>query len=122
MKLHHVGMTVNSLRRSNEFYQRYFGFKEEMEFQWGSEKILFLKKEDCRLELIEESGKDSVSKGVFLHLALEVDDLETEIGLLMKEGLSPVEGPLVLENGWKVAFFYGPDGEIIEMVEEDHSR
>ncbi|WP_411388023.1 VOC family protein [Rossellomorea vietnamensis] len=30
----------------------------------------------------------------------------------------PVEGPLLLENGWKVAFFFGPDGEIIELIEE----
>ncbi len=122
MRLHHVGMIVKSLKRSNEFYQRYFGFKEEMKFRWGSEEILFLKKKDCRLELIEESGEDEGSKRVFLHLAFEVVDLETEIGRLMKEGLIPVEGPLVLENGWKVAFYYGPDSEIIEMVEEDHSK
>lgn len=119
MRLHHIGMNVKSLERSKEFYQTYFGFKEEMYFTWGSEKILFLKKDNDRLELIEEPGKGDGSKGTFLHLALEVAELKKELGVVKEKGLIPVEGPLELENGWKVAFFFGPDGEIIEMV-EDH--
>ena len=46
-----------------------FGFEEEMVLEWGSENILFLKKGDCRLELIEESGEDAGSKCAFLHIA-----------------------------------------------------
>jgi lactoylglutathione lyase len=118
MRLQHIGMNVKSLVLSKEFYQFYFGFEEETYFEWGSEKILFMKKNDCRLELIEEPGEDNGPKRTFLHLALEVIDLETEIGLLEENGLVPVEGPVLLENGWKVVFFFGPDGEIIELVEE----
>jgi lactoylglutathione lyase len=117
MRLHHIGMNVQSLERSKEFYQTHFGFKEEMYFNWGSENILFLKKGDNRLELIEEPEEDDRSKRTFLHIALEVVELEKELGLLKEKGLMPVEGPLDLENGWKVAFFFGPDGEIIEIVE-----
>ncbi|MFC7786595.1 MULTISPECIES: VOC family protein [unclassified Rossellomorea] len=117
MRIHHMGMNVKSLGRSKEFYQSYFGFEEETYFEWGCEKILFMKKNDCRLELIEELGEDNGSKRTFLHLALAVIDLETEIALLRESGLVPVEGPVVLENGWKVVFFFGPDGEIIELVE-----
>lgn len=118
MRLHHIGMNVKSLERSKEFYQSHFGFAEEMVFNWGSENILFLKKGDCRLELIEESGDGEGSACAFLHLALEADDLEKEVGFVKEKGLMPVEGPLLLENGWKVAFFLGPDGEIIELIEE----
>lgn len=117
MRLHHIGMNVESLVRSKEFYQSYFGFEEETYFEWGSEKILFVKKNDCRLELIEEPGEDNGSKRTFLHIALAVIDLETEVGQLKEKGLVPVEGPVVLENGWKVVFYFGPDGEIIELVE-----
>ncbi|MFI8577010.1 VOC family protein [Rossellomorea aquimaris] len=117
MRLHHIGMNVKSLVRSKEFYQSYFGYEEETYFEWGSEKILFMEKNSCRLELIEEPEEDIGSKRTFLHLAMEVIDLETEIGLLMEKGLVPVEGPVILENGWKVVFYFGPDGEIIELVE-----
>jgi len=117
MRLHHIGMNVKSLVRSKEFYQSYFGFEEEMYFEWGSERILFVKKNDCWLELIEESGEDNGSKRTFLHIALAVIDLETEVGRLKKKGLVPVEGSVVLENGWKVVFYFGPDGEIVELVE-----
>lgn len=117
MRFHHIGMNVKSLVRSKEFYQSYFGFEEETYFEWGCEKILFMKKKDCRLEFIEEPGEENGSKRKLLHLALSVIDLETEIGLLKENGLVPVEGPVVLENGWKVVFYFGPDGEIIELVE-----
>jgi lactoylglutathione lyase len=117
MRLHHIGMNVKSLEKSKEFYQTHFGFMEEMYFKWGSEKILFLKKGDHRLELIEEPGASNGSRGAFLHIAFDVSDLEKEVGSVKKKGLMPVEGPLLLENGWKVAFFFGPDGEIVEMVE-----
>lgn len=117
MRLHHIGMNVKSLERSKEFYQSHFGFKEEMVLKWGSENIMFLKKGDCRLELIEESGEGG-STCAFLHIALEADDLEKEVESVKKKGLVPVEGPLLLENGWNVAFFFGPDGEIIELIEE----
>ncbi|CAN7156083.1 VOC family protein [Rossellomorea sp. LjRoot5] len=118
MRLHHIGMNVLSLERSKEFYQTHFGFEEEMIFEWGSESILFLKKGDCRFELIEESGNGEGSPCAFLHIALEAMDLEKEVGFVKEKGLMPVEGPLLLENGWKVAFLFGPDGEIIEMIEE----
>ncbi|WP_179884850.1 VOC family protein [Bacillus sp. AFS015802] len=117
MKVHHIGMKVKSLAVSKEFYQTYFGFQEEMKVTWDSEDILFLKKGNCRLELIEETGEKDGLGRTFLHLAFEVTSLEEEIGFLEEKGLLPVEGPVVLENGWNVAFFFGPDGEMIEMVE-----
>ncbi|MCA1061019.1 VOC family protein [Rossellomorea aquimaris] len=116
MKLHHIGMYVKSLKASKEFYQIYFGFEEELNFRWGSENILFLKKGCSRLELIEEPGEEN--KRAFLHIALVADDLIKEVALVKEKGLMPVEGPLLLDNGWKVVFFFGPDGEIIELVEE----
>lgn len=115
MKLHHIGINVKNLQTSKEFYQTYFGYEEELKFRWGSENILFLRMGDCRLELIEDPRAES--KCTFLHIALEVSDLEREVELLKEKGLLPVEGPLLLENNWKVAFFFGPDGEIVELVE-----
>ena len=117
MRLHHVGMNVKSLKASQEFYQMYFGYEEELNLKWGSENILFLKKGDCRLELIEEPEGEGGSKYAFLHIALVACDLEREMGVLKEKGLMPVEGPFFLENDWKVAFYDGPDGEIIELVE-----
>ncbi|BCB06024.1 VOC family protein [Bacillus sp. KH172YL63] len=118
MKLHHIGMNVKSLEQSKAFYQTYFGFEEEMYLEWGCESILFLKKEDFRLELIEEAGEERGTGRTFVHIALSVENLEYELEVLKSKGLLPVEGPLLLENGWKVAFFFGPEGEIIELVEE----
>ncbi|OIU66383.1 VOC family protein [Rossellomorea aquimaris] len=114
MKLHHIGINVSSLERSKRFYQTHFGFKEEFTAVIGSEEIVFLKRDEEWLELIQD--RDSASLQSRVHFAWETADLDVEIMRLARKGLEPVEGPVQLDNGWRAVFYKGPDGELIELI------
>jgi lactoylglutathione lyase len=115
MKLHHIGINVRSLEYSKRFYQLHFGFKEEYSTALGSEHILFLSRGEDRLELIHDPETDPPPLSN-IHFAWEVRDLEGKIKQLSHQGLKTFEGPILLSNGWKAAFYKGPDGELIELI------
>ncbi|XXM72749.1 VOC family protein [Lysinibacillus sphaericus] len=114
MKLHHIGINVNSLERSKRFYQTHFDFKEEFTAVIGSEEIVFLKRDEERLELIQDGYSASLQSRV--HFAWQTSDLDEEIKRLSRKGLEPVEGPVQLDNGWRAVFYNGPDEELIELI------
>ena len=114
MKLHHIGINVSSLERSKQFYQTHFGFKEEFKAIIGSEEIVFLKRGEERLELIQDGDYASLQSRV--HFAWETADLDAQIKRLARKGLEPVDGPLQLDNSWRAVFYEGPDGELIELI------
>jgi lactoylglutathione lyase len=117
MKVHHVGIYVHDLEVSEEFYENYFGLKIELRLTILNEHITFMTSEleDIRIELIK--AEDGLPVEGTVHLALQIDNLEKSIGLLATRGLYPIEGPLLLENGWKTIFYQGPSLEIIELLE-----
>ena len=116
MNLHHIGINVRSLEDSKLFYQTYFGFREELYLEWGGEAILFLVKDTLRLELIHDSVMEE-EHSLKAHFALEVENLGEWIDFLNEQEIMPTEGPFDIDNGWRVVFFSGPDGEVIELVE-----
>ncbi|WP_064092025.1 VOC family protein [Rossellomorea aquimaris] len=116
MNLHHIGINVRNLEESKQFYQTYFGFREELYLEMKDETILFLVKDTLRLELIHDSVIGE-SRSLKAHFAMEVEDLGEWIDFLKKQKIMPIEGPIDIDNRWKVVFFLGPDGELIELVE-----
>jgi hypothetical protein len=51
------------------------------------------------------------------HLAFGVECLEETREMLLAAGIPEAEGIRQWENGWKNAFFLGPNGEWIELLE-----
>ncbi|PPA70805.1 VOC family protein [Jeotgalibacillus proteolyticus] len=117
MKQHHAGIQVKNLFQSELFYVRNFGFIRETLFRLGSEKIIFLRKDDVRLEIIEDNEFISCSCCSHTHFAWEVEGLDELMAALNEAGLQIEEGPFTLANGWKTVFYLGPDQELIELVE-----
>jgi len=116
MRLHHIGISVKELEKSIGFYEKMFGFQVEQSFEIDGESMVFLVKGDLRLELIEDIGQEKRVDST-VHMAWTVEHLEKMIHSLAINQLHPFEGPLLLKNGWKVAYFRGPDLEMIELVE-----
>ncbi|MEL3972178.1 VOC family protein [Rossellomorea oryzaecorticis] len=114
MKLHHIGINVSSLKHSKRFYQTLFGFKEVFTADIEGEEIVFLKRNEDWLELIED--QDNGLSNSRVHFGWEKADLEAEIKRLARLDLAPVEGPIQLDNGWRAVFYKGPDGELIELI------
>ncbi|WP_272495763.1 VOC family protein [Bacillus pinisoli] len=113
--MHHIGIYVKNLMKSEKFYQEMLGFKVETKLKLGKEDILFMKKGDARIELISDEDVKSVEGTI--HLALEVPNVELSMRPFAEKGIQPIEGPTTLENGWKTVFYLGPDLEVIELLQ-----
>lgn len=122
-KMEHVGIVVSNMDASITFYQEALGLSlRSREFLTDQVELAFLAFSDApdfELELI--SGKElPESEGKVNHLAFTVDHIEDEIRRLSALGVTMknFEPRIILNNKVKIAFFEGPDGEILELVEK----
>ena len=95
MKLHHIGIVVESIQKSLGELTNYLDFESTtMPSLVGSQKvnICFLKTNNVFLELIEPAEENSpisnfIKKGGgFHHLCFEVDDIHLELEKMKKNG------------------------------------
>ncbi|TLS34945.1 VOC family protein [Pseudalkalibacillus caeni] len=116
MKFHHAGIETTNISESVRFYKA-LGFKVERELSLQGEELVFLILEcGTRLEIVETEERHR-SNGANMHIAFEVENIENYLSKkVIKQG-GVIEGPTLLENGWKNAFLYGPNREIIELIE-----
>ncbi|MCJ7841909.1 VOC family protein [Lederbergia sp. NSJ-179] len=115
MRWHHAGIDVRNLDHSISFYESMFDFKMEQFLTLSGEKIAFLKNEDVKIELIELEDIPPPCHSV--HIAWQVEDIESWMKRLRGKGLSSSEGPYKLKNGWVTVFYEGLDGEVIELIQ-----
>jgi methylmalonyl-CoA/ethylmalonyl-CoA epimerase len=105
MKLHHIGIVVNSIQQSLGELKNYLNFETISTIMpVGSQKvnICLLKIGEPSLELIEPASQDSAisefakSGGGIHHLCFEVKDIESELESFAKKGaiilVNPVKG------------------------------
>ena len=117
---HHIGIEVSNIENSQHFYNKLLNFQYETTFEFFDEKIVFLTNQQIKLELIEKDG-DVKSQGN-LHICFSVDNLIKMLKRAKREGIPILEGPYDLHNGWKIVFMEGPDGEIIELLEDSNKH
>ena len=123
--LAHIGVFVQDIKRSKEFYIDVLCFdcffETDIDTDEGVVKVAFLRTGSCVLELVEQPSHEKRSPdGVVAHIALDVDDLGLIQICLEKKGIKfdtekPVHLPTVFDNGVKFINFKGPDGETIEL-------
>ena len=106
MKFHHIGIEVNDLQEASHRY-RQFGFQDESFLVLNGEKLLFMKKDQLRLELIETD-----SEGAEIHFCFEVKAFDD----LRNSGFKIIEGPSVMNNGWETMFVKRNDNLVIEFL------
>ncbi|WP_274649275.1 VOC family protein [Paenibacillus humicola] len=122
-KLEHVGIMVTDMEKSIKFYTEIVGLRHlhTMLHSNGVVKLGFLTGADgqeTQIELIERAGGDLPAEGRTHHVAFTVDDVEAEF-----ERIKGLNVPLrdteitTLPNGARYFFFYGPDGEFLEMFQ-----
>ena len=118
----HIAISVKDRKKSIEFYEKNFGFKEYFEHDVPNvselEKVVYLKLGDTILEL-EHWISHKVNSGY--HFCLISDDFEADYERLIKAGVTVISAPhdpsprVPKEKGWKRAVFQGLDGEAIEF-------
>jgi methylmalonyl-CoA/ethylmalonyl-CoA epimerase len=113
MKLHHIGIVVNSIQQSLGELGRYIGFETVSAIlPVGSQKvnICLLKVGEPFLELIEPAFPDSAvsdfarSGGGIHHLCFEVKDIESELELLSRKGATILVNPVKGFDERRIAF------------------
>jgi len=121
-KVEHIGVQVSDLDRSLDFYQRVLGFtlhRREKIPGIGLE-IALLRVGDSYVELLKyEDRPVPQGKAPLGHFALQVDDIETVLEALSRNGVKiPGGTPQVVFDGQaRIFFINGPDGEVVELFQ-----
>jgi len=122
-KLEHIGVMVKDMDESIRFYTEIVGMKLDRRLALNEKtELAFLSfpgQESVEVELIRGSGDFSFAeRGIVNHIAFTVDDIEAETARLKAAGVRMIdETPREILNGIKIAFFYGPSGERLELFQ-----
>ncbi|MDQ1281397.1 MAG: hypothetical protein QG670_2662 [Thermoproteota archaeon] len=125
---HHVSLRVKDLNKSIKFYSEGLGFIER--FSWGKDPkrtILMDIGDGNYFEISQGDPNLSYVEGIFRHLALRVNDCKAALELVRNAGAEVTVDPRdsTLSSNpplqIRVAFFKGPDGEVIELFENDQT-
>jgi len=128
--MHHISLRVHDMERSLAFYRDILGFSAKTSFLLDGLRFAILETgNDVYIELVEmkQPMQPVGETEVFWHLALRTDHLEKSLEAAVSAGCEVVVPirPLDLLNDvtqkpWpvRVAFFRGPDGELIELLED----
>lgn len=120
-RLAHIGIAVKDLDRSRRFYTEVLGCTEAAHKKMPNLEIITLNLGDQTLELLEYCPDpiEDRNTGHYDHIALTVPNIEAEMSRLCTAGIVfPAEFPRTTPWGQRIAFFAGPDGERIELVED----
>jgi lactoylglutathione lyase len=120
-KAEHIGIQVRDLDRSIKFYTEVLGLPLRKRLRLNeTTDLAFLSLGDSEIELICKSTEYTFAKeGIVNHLAFRVEGIAGMLERLRKHGVELIhEQPLSVEKlGTRIAFFWGPDGEKLELFE-----
>ncbi|RRJ95879.1 VOC family protein [Opitutaceae bacterium TAV4] len=123
-KLLHTRMRVNDLARSVKFYEETLGLAValRMESPRGAQLVyLNTPGSEEQIELCQmpaSSGAPSVQvQPDLMHLAFEVENLETFAADLAAKGYALSDGPTPVGDGSIIAFIDAPEGYEVELIQ-----
>ena len=126
VKVHHIGIAVNSLERE-KFWNQFLNVEaeEHKEIPDQKVKIAFLQVGETKIELLEPLGEGAVSKflekrgeGIH-HIAVQVDDINSVLTSMKEAGVKLIdETPREGAEG-KIAFVHpkSTGGILLELVQ-----
>ena len=120
-KVEHVGIQVRDLDRSIKFYTEVLGLTLRRRVRLNeTTELAFLPLGESEIELICKSAEYTFAKeGIVNHLTFRVDNLAAMLERLRQHGVELVhQQPHPLPTvGVRIAFFWGPDGEKLELLQ-----
>jgi catechol 2,3-dioxygenase-like lactoylglutathione lyase family enzyme len=123
--IHHIALVTNDFNRSMEFYKK-LGLTPYIGWGEGSKRIqLMTIGNGAYLEIFANGDGDTTEPKRFIHLALQVKDVDAAYQTALAAGAQPKIAPKVVEldsdpvkGTLNCAFVFGPDGEVIEFFRQ----
>ena len=117
--LAHIGVYVSDIAKSKAFYVDDLGFEHAGDFRLPACSIAFVKAGSCVLELIQRDEGAPREAGIFDHVCMEVEDIDTLLCKLIEKNIRFETDHIVdiPELAIRNVFFSGPDGERLEFCE-----
>ena len=122
---HHIALDASDLDKSVEFYKA-LGLTERVRWGEGESRAVMMNMGDGGC--IEIFGRGEARERVderFLHLAFKTDDVDGAYKAALDAGAISMREPCeVAPEGatpvikMRIAFVYGPDGELLEFFDE----
>jgi catechol 2,3-dioxygenase-like lactoylglutathione lyase family enzyme len=123
---HHVSIKVQDIEASIRFYTEALGFVYKTEWGQGAKRTVLLDTGDGNYFEITGGRTDELApNGHFAHIALRATDCDAviakvraagaEVTVEPKDVVLPSDPPLPI----RIAFFKGPDGELIELFDNE---
>jgi catechol 2,3-dioxygenase-like lactoylglutathione lyase family enzyme len=125
---HHLSMKVRDLNASIKFYTETLGFTQR--YTWGEppKRTVLLDTGDGNyFEISQGDPEKTHGDGIFHHIALRADDCATALEAARAAGaeitMEPKDITLSTEppTPIRIAFFKGPDGETIELFQNERT-
>jgi catechol 2,3-dioxygenase-like lactoylglutathione lyase family enzyme len=139
-RIDHIGVVVNDLAAAKEFFIN-FGFTVQGEAEEQSElldkvvgfnnaksQIVFLAAPNGQINLelskfIHPEDKSEIPEGFIYshgiqHLAFVVENIEDIVASMKQKGFEVFVDTYNYENIYKLCYFRGPEGIIVELVEQ----
>lgn len=124
---HHVAIRSRDFDKTVRFYTQVLGFTEKINWQAAPKRAVMLDTGDGNyLEVFEDLDTPAGGDGPILHFAIRCDDTNTAIELARAAGCEVTMEPTPIDIDAKegivpvrIAFFKGPDGEVIELFQNE---
>ena len=125
---HHISIHVKDLEKSIKFYSEALGFV--VRYSWGvspKKTVLMDTGDGNYFEMSQGEPDAEYPEGVFRHLALRADDAKAALERARAAGAEvTVEARDVILSSEpsipiRIAFFKGPDGELIELFQDEET-
>lgn len=115
-KLDHIGIYVNNLEKSVDFYKDLFCFEIVDEFTSGEAKIATLDMCGGLLELVQRPGSPGTPpEGNWSHIAIFVPEFDDIIAKLDTKNIE--KRLTTMSNGNRLCFINDLDGHTVEIME-----
>ncbi|MFB7663095.1 VOC family protein [Kitasatospora sp. NPDC056138] len=132
MRFHHVGVSVASLDRSLDWYEKVLGFQRGYSFEEpgaGLRGAFAVGPDGLSIELLERTGSTPGARGLdpfraagvhgYHHVCLAVEDLDATYGQVVAAGATEVWEPhRSPDPNIRVAYVADLDGNFIELLEQ----
>ena len=122
---HHVAINAADFDRTHRFYTEVMGMTEAHVWQGANGRAAMLDAgEGAFLEVFEKQGWSGAENGSVIHFALRTTKLDAVLNLVRAEGLEVTTEPkdITIKSDppypVRIAFFKGPDGEVVELFQE----